>query len=276
MKTPLFRQTALERLASPEQLDRLMQVTRPVGWLSLLALGLIVLAVLLWGIFGSIPVQVSGQGILLSSAGIHDVVSPQAGLVVDVPVKAGDVIQVGQVVATISSESTSSTQITSPYTGRVLELKVDSGSTVDRGTALLSVEGLNAQGRVDLVAVVYVAPAEGKKIHPGMEVQVSPSTVRREEYGFMLGRVTSVGQFPATAQGMLRVLGNTELVKRLSAGGTPIEVQVDLTRDTQSVSGYAWSSKVGPPTGVDSGTLCDSWVTLHEVQPISLVLPILK
>ena len=151
-----------------------------------------------------------------------------------------------------------------------------SGNTVERGTALLSVESLNVQGRVDLVAVVFVAPADGKKIQTGMDVQVSPSTVRREEYGFMLGRVTSVGQFPSTPQGMLRVLGNPELVKSLSVGGTPIEIQVDLLRSAQSVNGYAWSTQTGPPNGVDSGTLCDVWVTLREERPISLVLPVLK
>lgn len=253
-----------------------MVVTRPAGWLSLLAIGLIILVAIVWGFLGSIPIQVSGQGILLSAEGIHDVVVPRAGILEDLPVKAGDVIQTGQVVATLHADGASLTQVLSPYSGRVLELKVNSGGTVERGTPLLSLEGLNAQGQVDLVAVVYVAPAEGKKIRPGMEVQVSPSTVRREEYGFMLGRVTAVSQFPATAQGMLRVLGSTDLVQRLSAGGTPIEVQVELTRSTQGVSGYAWSSQAGPPAGVDSGTLCDIWVTLDEVKPISLVLPVLK
>jgi HlyD family secretion protein len=129
---------------------------------------------------------------------------------------------------------------------------------------------------VDLVAVLYVAPAEGKKIQPGMQAQISPSTVRREEYGYMLGRVTAVGQFPATAQGMLRVLGNAELVKSLSAGGTPIEVHVELERSPQSANGYAWSSQSGPPSGVDSGTLCGAWITLSEVRPIGLVLPAVK
>ncbi len=253
-----------------------MHITQPAGWLSLLALGLIVLAAILWGIFGSIPVQVTGQGILLSAGGIHDVVSPEAGLLISMPVNAGDIVRAGQMIATLDDGNGSATPVTSPYTGRVLEIKVDTGTSVERGTSLISVEGLNQQGRVDLVAVLYVAPAEGKKIQTGMPVQVSPSTVRREEYGYMLGRVTAVGQFPATSQGMLRVLGNTELVKSLSAGGTPIEVQVELERSTQNANGYAWSSQSGPPSAVDSGTLCDAWITLREERPISLVLPAVK
>ncbi len=54
MQKPIFRKAALERLSSPEQLDQLMQVTTPKGWLALIALaGLLVTAVIL-GFVGSI------------------------------------------------------------------------------------------------------------------------------------------------------------------------------------------------------------------------------
>jgi len=275
MEKPLFRQTALEQLSSPEQLDQLIRVTQPMGWLALLALSLVLLTAILWGILGSLPVQVEGQGILLSSGGIHDVVSPGPGQII-LHQQTGDVIQTGQLVAELVEENQSYTQVTSPYAGRILELKVDSGSQVERGTPLLSVEGLNSKGQVDLVAIIYTASSEGKKVQPGMKVQVSPSTVRREEYGFMLGEVTSVGQFPATLQGMQRVLGNAELAKSLSTEGAPIQVRVNLQASSQTVSGYAWSSQSGPPVRVDSGTLCDAWITLSEQRPISLVLPIFR
>lgn len=277
MSSPLFRQTALERLSSPEQLDQLVRITRPTGWLALLALGLILVAAILWGVFGSLPIQVTGQGILLSAGGLHDVISPAAGQVVEVDFEAGDVIQAGQIVAyMIETGQPVSIAVTSPYSGRVVERLVDAGSPIEASAPLLSLEGLNPDGRVDVVAVIYMAPTEGKKIHPGMEVEISPSTVRREEYGFMLGRVASVGQFPATPQGMLRVLGNPELVKTLSAVGAPVEVRVALSTDARSASGYAWSSEAGPPTQVDSGTLCTAWITLDQRRPISLIFPALK
>jgi hypothetical protein len=277
----LYRQAALERLSSPEQLDQLVRVTRPAGWLALLALGGILLAVIVWGVLGSLPVQVAGQGILLSADGLHEVVSPAAGLVAEVDVDAGEVIQAGQVVARITARAAEagrpiSLPVSSPFAGRVVERLVDAGTPVDAGAPLLSLEGVNPEGRVDLVAVIYMPPAEGKRIRPGMEVQVSPSTVRREEYGFMLGQVASVGRFPATPQGMLRALGNPELVKSLSAVGAPIEIRVALTTDAGSASGYAWSSQAGPPIQVDSGTLCNAWVTLDQRRPISLVFPDVK
>ena len=44
MNKSIFRQAALERLSSPEQLDQLARVTQPVGWLALLALSLVILS----------------------------------------------------------------------------------------------------------------------------------------------------------------------------------------------------------------------------------------
>jgi hypothetical protein len=65
----IYRRAALERLSSPEELDSLMQVTTPKGWLALLSLGGLILIAVLWGIFGRIPTKISGQGIILERTG---------------------------------------------------------------------------------------------------------------------------------------------------------------------------------------------------------------
>lgn len=64
---PLFRKKALEKLQSPEQLNQLLTVTSPKGWLSLAALGVLLLAAMLWGIVGTIQASVSGTGTLVAS-----------------------------------------------------------------------------------------------------------------------------------------------------------------------------------------------------------------
>ena len=61
----LFRQKSLESLSSPERLDQLMYVADAKSWLPLSALGALALVVLVWSIFGKIPVTVSGQGIIV-------------------------------------------------------------------------------------------------------------------------------------------------------------------------------------------------------------------
>jgi HlyD family secretion protein len=404
----IFRKVALERLSSPEQLDQMVQVTDPRGWLALTGIGALLLAAIGWGVFGSIPTTSQGDGILLRQGGISDLVSNAAGQVQEVLVSVGDVIEKGQPVARIqqdallrqiaddrskqgvlrsqyaeavriadqqkqlrardlaqhranlerSSESLEkdisllrerleaqqallndglitretflttqqslnakrdqlaqtrldlngldlkrieadqqldqqlqarqtairdleleigelnaklgeNVNILSPYSGRVLEVLANRGDVVNPGTAILSVEVLSE----NLQAVLFVPASTGKKVQPGMTVRLSPSTVKREEYGSLLGKVTWVAEFPSTSRGMIRLLGNEALVTRLMEQGPPIQVNVALTRDPATPTGYRWSSSRGPNLKISSGTLASGDIVVQEDRPIRLIIP---
>ena len=407
----IFRKVALERLSSPEQLDQLLQVTDPKGWLALGALGTILVSALAWGIWGAIPTESTGEGILLRRGGVSDLVAPGAGQIEEVLVSVGDVIEKGQPVAGIRQEElqrqiadrqtkmadlrneyqqrqrysqeqerlrardlaqqranlelgiktldtevdllrrrledqealladglvTKQTvvatqqdlnakrdqreakrleltgleskrlessqqlaqeletreralrdlelemreleaklkenrQIISPHAGRVLELLVDRGDVVSPGAPVLSLEVITE----DLVAVLFVPASAGKRVRPGMPVRVSPSTVKREEYGSMLGEVTGAAAFPATQRGMTRLLGNEALVAKLMEDGPLIQVEVALKHDPATPTGYRWSSSRGPNLEISSGTLATGDVIVKEDRPISLVIPTLR
>ncbi|MBZ0277202.1 MAG: hypothetical protein K8I60_13725 [Anaerolineae bacterium] len=73
MQEKLFRKAALENISSPEELDQLMQITNPRGWLALVALLLLLGITTVIGIFAIIPVQVDGVYCVLAK-------DPQAAL----------------------------------------------------------------------------------------------------------------------------------------------------------------------------------------------------
>ncbi|HSS78267.1 MAG TPA: NHLP bacteriocin system secretion protein [Thermoanaerobaculia bacterium] len=407
----IFRKVALERLSSPEQLDQLVQVTDPQGWLSLTGLGALLLAAVGWGIWGSIPTQAHGEGILLRQGGVSDLVSAAAGQVSEVLVSVGDVIEKGQPVAKIrqdvlirqvrdnqtkqaalqseydslqrsneeqkrlrnrdlgqqranlersidtlekdvallrermsaekgllddglitkqvylatqqdlntkrdllaqqkldlnglelkrlegdqqldqqlearratlrdleiqthelSAQLGENVNVLSPFSGRVLEVLAKRGDVVTSGAPVLSVEVLSE----DLMAVLFVPASAGKQVQRGMEVQVSPSTVKREEYGSILGRVVWVAEFPSTSRGMVRLLGNEALVTKLMTEGPPIQVNVALRRDPATPTGYRWSSSRGPSLKISSGTLAAGDVVVKKDRPMTLVIPTLR
>ncbi len=88
--------------------------------------------------------------------------------------------------------------MTSPHAGRVLELLVGPRrrgqprhADPQPGGDLRGADGGALRAR-----------RPGKQVQPGMEVRISPSTVKREEYGSMLGTVTWVAEYPSTARGM--------------------------------------------------------------------------
>src|SRR5438132_850755 len=165
----MFRKEALEKLSSPEQLDQLLKVTSPRGWLTLLGLGILVGAIVVWGILGSVPSTIHGHGILLHGDAVQLINAPQAGRVSRVVVRAGDDIRSDQLIAVVTSDN-QNVEIRSANAGRVLELRVGEGSFVETGTVLVSFEATQD----DLGAVLYLPATDGKKVQPGMEVQIAP------------------------------------------------------------------------------------------------------
>lgn len=407
----IFRKVALERLSSPEQLDQLMQVTNPRGWLALWAMAAVAAGVLTWGIFGAIPTEALGEGILIRRGGVSDLVSTGSGQVEQMLVNVGDEVQKGQVVARIRQEGITrqveetkariasleeeyqdllryadeqkrlstrnraqekanlertvatlerelglleerlanekllladglvtkqtvllteqqlnanrdrlaqtrlelsgldlkqleagqqleqqievrrasrrdldlklreleasldeSNVVISPYEGRVLELMADRGDLVSPGTAILSMEVVSEE----LMAVLFVPASSGKQVKPGLVARISPSNVKREEYGFIVGKVVWAAEFPSTSRGMLRLLANQELVNKLMKEGPPIQIDVALERDPATPTGFKWSSSRGPELEISSGTLAVGSVIVREERPISLVIPKLR
>ena len=171
--------------------------------------------------------------------------------------------------------------VTSPYAGRVVELRVKLGEIVERGASLFTVIPNNsadaAGGRGDqLTAIVYVPSGEGKQIKVGMRVALSPSVAPREEFGFLIGKVRWVAEVPSTPEGMTYTLKNKQLVQTLSNNAAPIEIAVDLERDPATKSGYKWSSSHGPDLKLNDGTLAHADVEVRDMPLLSLVIPPLR
>jgi HlyD family secretion protein len=55
-----------------------------------------------------------------------------------------------------------------------------------------------------------------------------------------------------------------------------LEVSGSLETDTATDSGFRWSSSIGPPVGISSGTICKARAVTHDVRPIELVIPFLR
>lgn len=103
MAENIFRQAALERLSSPEQLDRLVTVASPKAWIALFMLGMIIAAAVVWGILGTIPTRVEGQGILISNGGrVVNVQAAGSGFLTEINVTVGHPVEAGQIVARLS------------------------------------------------------------------------------------------------------------------------------------------------------------------------------
>ena len=175
-------------------------------------------------------------------------------------------------VAELQIQLDQSTEIVSPMDGVITEIKATPGTVVAPGKPILSIETAGS----GLELLLYVPPEFGKKVAPGMDVRIEPSTVKKEEYGTLIGKVVAVSDFPMTAEGMASVLQNPQLVTRFMEQGPPYAVRVELAPNNAAASGYSWSGGPGPTVKLSSGTTVRAAITTDRRAPISLLLPLLK
>jgi HlyD family secretion protein len=169
-------------------------------------------------------------------------------------------------------------QIVSDYDGKIIQLSVVPGQIVAAGTRLGSINSKGNEAK--LMSAIYFADKDGQQVKPGMEVQITPSLVKRERFGGILGKVSEVTSFPVTEQDMSNIIGNQGLAESLaesltSGGKAPVQVFAEL--DTAHTdSGYKWSSSSGPNIKLSSGTTVQVRVKVGEVVPISYIIPLFK
>ena len=160
-------------------------------------------------------------------------------------------------------------RIRSTRAGRVTEIKSQLGANLAPGDPVLSIE----TGEEGMDVLIYVSPADGKRVAPGMPVLVSPSTARREMFGAMNGTVQSLSEFPASPGGMAAVLQNQDLAAAFSSNGPPYPGRVALTPNPRSVSGVDWTSQRREDLTITSGTLASVEIRVANEPPIALALP---
>ena len=99
----LFRKAALDKLASPERLDVLMQVTKPQDSIARWTFAGLAAAGLFWGFFGSMPERIPGEGQLRGGGGIQTIQAAGDGILTALDLRENSVVAPDQQVATITS-----------------------------------------------------------------------------------------------------------------------------------------------------------------------------
>ena len=53
----IFRKESLDKVSSPEKLDDYIRVTTPSVWITLIAIVLLLIGAIVWGIFGEVEIH---------------------------------------------------------------------------------------------------------------------------------------------------------------------------------------------------------------------------
>ena len=243
---------------SPEQLADHLRVTYVPTYLLATAAALLLAAFIVWGVFGNVSDKVYYSGVVFPVQGTTDITLPNKGIVRSMLVHNGDSVHEGQPIAMVSIGNSHSF-LTSTVSGLVIHSKTDNEpfeafdpiiSVVNAGT------GNQESQRAQLIA--YADNDAQRDLRIGMEAQVWPADEKRDEIGYVRGRITQVVRYPANAAEVRQTLKSDILVRQLlgDGGGAVYEVIIDLQRDPADPARYDWS--FGEPDGVsmDFGTYC--------------------
>lgn len=164
-------------------------------------------------------------------------------------------------------------EIHSTHDGVIIESTLMLGDMAKAGQSVFTVEISDDK----LEALIYLPPnSNAKLVKPGMVAQISPTTAKKERFGFLISKVRNVSQFPSTEASMLALVDNPALVRQMSKAGPPIAVSVELVKDNSTRSGYRWSSTAGAEVEVSSGMVATGNFVVEEKRPISLVIPLIR
>ena len=189
--------------------------------------------------------------------------------------RENEIAESDRAVAQLEQQIKERSLIQSPQEGCILEVSIVVGQVVSPGMRFGALQ-TQEQGKVNLTSLAYFDVKNGKRIKPGMKIQITPDTVKRERFGGIVAMVKSVSAYPVTSTRAASKLGNAELADRLTEKTAKVEVIAELISEPSNVSGYQWSSSKGPDMKLTPGTTTALRVKVEEQAPITFLLPFLR
>ncbi|MFG2127280.1 HlyD family efflux transporter periplasmic adaptor subunit [Streptomyces sp. NPDC048751] len=266
-----FRQQALAKLQSPEELDLPVRFARPQGWLVLSVTLIAIAAGSVWAVTGSVASTVSAPAVLTHGEGSYILQSPAAGQVTAILAKEGERLPANAPVLKVRT-SEGDTVVRTVAAGRITALAATIGQIIQTGANVAAVEKV-AHADDPLYATVYVPAENASSIPDDAAVDLTVQTVPTQQYGVLRGHVKSVDRAAQSAQQISAFLGDSQLGDQFTKKGRPVAVLVRLDTSSSTKSGYKWSSSGGPPYTLTSMTMATGSIRLADERPVDWLLP---
>ncbi len=253
--SPFSTESRQRNLSSPDQIGTVLKITALPTYLLAFTVLLMIGAFFVWGFLGTVSDKVYYSGVVFPLQGTSDVSLPNKGMIRTMFVHGGDHVTRGQTVALVSVGDSYSI-LTSTVEGTVISTKVDNEPFEAFEPILSVVDGMDPRsGKAMLIA--YVDNAGQRHIKEGMGAQVWPENEKRDEIGYVRGRITRIDRYPVAADVVRQTLRSEEMADRLlTAGTTMYQVNIELFTSAENPIEYDWSFGQPEDVNMNIGTYC--------------------
>ena len=253
MGNKLFRQQAMDTLESPDKINDYIRVTGPSFYLWLVSILVCVVSVCVWAFNSTISDFVKIEGIAFPHQDIMHVSSPLDGRITEVFVQKGDAVKKGDVLFRYVADG-AIRELRSNESGVVLSHKVNQEifSAMEPCVYLLPHDQVNQLKEM----VAFVTYADLRKLKVGMEVQATPSDLKREEVGYMYGRIIDINELPTSSKEAGGLFKLDEFTSAVFPAEAAFMVKIRLEDHPQDKSKIRWSHRGGEDVDIKIGTFC--------------------
>jgi len=243
---------------TPEQIADHLRVTYVPTYLLAAAIGLLLAAFIVWGVLGTVSDKAYYSGVVFPKEGTNDVTLPNKGIVRNMLVHNGDSVHLGQTIAMVSVGESYSF-LTSTVSGLVISTKADNEPFEAFDPIVSVVDATAGNGQSQQTQLIAYAGNEAQRdLRIGMEAQVWPADEKRDEIGYVRGRISQVVRYPADADDVRQTLKSDILTQRLLGDGQDIlyEVRINLLTSPADSTCYDWSFGQPEDVSMGIGTYC--------------------
>ena len=152
----------------------------------------------------------------------------------------------------------------------IVTYMIDRNSYVNPGDMIASVMHYDKNGNNDIITA-FVSDEKSSLIDLGMEAQIMPDYTPYEQYGYIIGYVSAVSDYPVTGEQIYN--SDKQLyMSGMDMNESYIEVQITMMRASGEDSGLKWSKASGENKTVNPGTRCDVDIILRKYKPYRWLL----
>lgn len=254
-QNPFSAQNREQQLSSPDQIGSTLRITALPAYLLALTVVLLLGAFFVCGFLGTVSDKVYYSGVVFPSGGTADVSLPNRGMVRTMFVHSGDNVTRGQSVALISMDDSYSI-LTSTVEGTVIDTKADN-EPFEAFEPILSVVSDDERPSRRAMLIAYIDNAGQRDLREGMSAQVWPEDEKRDEIGYVRGKVVRIDRYPVAENQVKQFLKSEDLARRLlESGNMMYQVNIELLPSKDNPDQYDWSFGQPEDVNMNVGTYC--------------------
>ena len=254
----IFNKEALNALDDHSEEEEMARITSPSLVVVLAAMLTICFVAMFWCAFGKVNYKIACEGIIFPFGDPLSVTVPFDGYIDKVLVNHGARVNSGMPLLQVRNALATS-NVTSPRDGVMLDNMPEGSSFKAReAVAWLMPQATELHNREILC---YVDAKSLRKLKIGQQVQVTPSDLQRENWGYAYGQITGIEPFPTNQQEISRRIKLEQFSSFVPKDQAVYEIRVVLDKQGD---GLKWSREKSRKLQMNTGSVCTIQIITEE------------